>query len=248
MKKSDFLTAVRKGGAKFRADNIVIATGAGDLRGKGVVEVAEGRFRIHVTVDNATPPPESPMGIMTRKDLWGISGVIEDEIHFSTQDLPHNESRNYTFGQPWRSSLEFSPNCIELAPTGMDCLTRQELYELQQQANRQAGVIEVASEGPTVVASGVSRPSVRVTFHAVLPNFKLIERNAGTQTTRKNVFLGESTSSKSDTFHGQVSGWEYGLVERDGDLDVHFLSKAEHRSLGEDHDWRLFRAFRSVQR
>jgi hypothetical protein len=90
MKKPDFLTAVRKGGAKFRADNIVIATGAGDLRGKGFVEVAEGRFRIHVTVDNATPPPESPMGIMTRKDLWGISGVIEDEIHFSTRDLPHN--------------------------------------------------------------------------------------------------------------------------------------------------------------
>ena len=37
-------------------------------------------------------------------------------------------------------------------------------------------------------------------------------------------------------------GWDYGLVEREGDLHVHFLSKPEHQSLGEEHDWQLFHA------
>ncbi|MHB9008007.1 MAG: hypothetical protein ACYDC1_13860, partial [Limisphaerales bacterium] len=69
------------------------------------------------------------------------------------------------------------------------------------------------------------------------------ERNAGTETKRKNDFLGESSQSTLDTFHGQMAAWEYGLVERDGDMHVHLVSNPEHQSQGEDHDWRLFRAF-----
>ena len=53
MKKQDFVKAVRQGGAKFRADNMVITTDAGQLQGKGLLEVADGRFKPHVTLTRA---------------------------------------------------------------------------------------------------------------------------------------------------------------------------------------------------
>ena len=77
-------------------------------------------------------------------------------------------------------------------------------------------------------------------------HFKLIERNGGTETKRKNDFLGVSSQSTLDTFHGQMAAREYGLVERDGDPHVHLLSKPEHRSKGEDQDWKLFRALNAL--
>lgn len=237
MNKKDFLKAVRRTREKFRADNIVVSTGTGELSGKGIVEVTDGRFRIHVNLSGETRRPELPQGIKVLREFWLIQGLIEDEISFSVRSLPSNSSQNYTFGQPQRSSLEFSANRMELAPTGFDCLTSQQVYELQQQATGQAGI------GNATSTDAAPPRNVQITFNAVLPDFKLIERNGGTETTKKNVFLGESSHSSLDTFHGKMNGWEYGLVERDGDLHVHLLSTAEHQSQGEDHDWQLFHAF-----
>jgi hypothetical protein len=232
MKKEEFLKAVRQGGAKLRADNIVVTTDAGQLQGKGLLEVADGRFRLHVSLTAGVPSPELPQGIKVQREFWLVQGMVEDEIGFSLRSLPSNFSRNYTFGLPDRSTLEFSAGHIELAPTGFDCLTSEQVVELQRQATGQAAV-----------GAGAAPPqNVKVVFQAVLPDFKVMEHNGGTETKRKNDFLGESSQSSLDTFHGEMGGWEYGLVERDGDLHVHFLSKPEHESLGEDHDWRLFRA------
>ncbi len=233
MKKQDFVKAVRQGGAKFRADNMVITTDAGQLQGKGLLEVADGRFKLHVTLDEGCKAPEVPQGIRVQREFWNVQGKIEDEIGFSLRSLPNNVSQNYTFGQPSKSSLDFTADHIELAAIGFDNLTSKQVFELQQQATGQP------------VAAGVEAPpqNTKVVFHAVLPHFKLIERNGGTETKRKNDFLGVSSQSTLDTFHGQMAAWEYGLVERDGDLHVHLLSKPEHRSKGEDQDWKLFRAF-----
>jgi len=233
MKKQDFITTVRQGGAKFRADNIVITTDAGQLQGKGLLTVADQRFKLHVILDDGCKAPEVSQGIKVQKEFWKIQGKIEDEFGFSLLSLPHNVSRNYTFGQPEKSTLDFSAGHIELAPIGFDSLTSREVCELQQRAIGQSGNADV--EPPP--------QNTKVVFHAVLPDFKLIERNGGTETKRKNDFLGESSQSTLDTFHGQMAAWEYGLVERDGDLHVHLLSKPEHQSQGEDHDWRLFHAF-----
>jgi hypothetical protein len=233
MKKQDFVKAVRQGGAKFRADNIVITTDAGQLQGKGLLEVTDGRFRLHVILGAGSKIPEVTTGIKVQREFWTVQGKIEDEIGFSLQSLPNNVSRNYTFGQAEKSSLDFTAGHIELAAIGFDNLTSKQVFELQKQATGQP------------IAAGVEAPpqNTKVVFHAVLPNFKLIERNGGTETKRKNDFLGESSHSTLDTFHGQMAAWEYGLVERDGDLHVHLLSKPEHQSQGENHDWRLFQAF-----
>jgi len=245
MKKQDYLRVVRRHGGQFRADNIVISTETGELHAKGVVEVAKGRFNIRVTLTDPDPPPEVPQGIKTRKDFWTVQGVIEDEIPFSVRVLPSGSAQHYTSGQPRRSLLEFSPNRMELEATGVDCLTSQEIYEMYFQGNRQAVVVEAATSTVDALdGQGATRSaSVPVTFHAVLPDFELIAYNGGTETTTKNEFLGESTSSKADTFHGGLLGWKYGLIQRDGDLHVHFISESQHRSLGEEHDRRFFHAF-----
>lgn len=242
MKKQDFLDAVRKGGKRFRVDDVCVLTGSSELHGKGSVETTDDRFRICVTLDGSEPPPESPNGITLRKDFWTIRGVIEDEIHFITRDLPHNSGQSYNFGQPSRSTLEFSPNFIEFTPMGTDCMTSQEICELQRQLNQQVGS---GVEAGSVDANDNDQTpeNILVTFHAVLRNFELIDRNGGTETTRKNAFLGESGGSKLDTFHAEMLGWRYGLVERDGDLHVHLTSTSDYKSQGEDHDRRLFHAF-----
>jgi hypothetical protein len=126
---------------------------------------------------------------------------------------------------------------------GFDCMTSRQLYELQQQANRQAGVLETTSSAVALAENASPPANVLVTFHAILPGFKLIERNAGTETKSNNAFLGESTRSTSDTFHGEMQGWKYGLIERDGDLHVYLTSKQDRESLGAEHDDRLLQAF-----
>jgi hypothetical protein len=243
MNKNDFIKAVRRDGGKFRADNIVIATDTGELHGKGVIEVMSGRFRLHVTLSAGSRPLELQMGIKVRRDFWLIQGMIEDQIGFSFRSLPSNSSHNYHFGQQDRSTLEFSANRIELTPMGFDCMTSRQMHELQQQANQQAGSLETTSSNVDLASEAAPPPNVLVTFHAILPGFKLIDRNAGTETKSNNAFLGESTRSTSDTFHGEMQGWKYGLIEKDGDLHVYLTSEPDRESLGDEHDERLLHAF-----
>jgi hypothetical protein len=237
MNREKFLQAVRRGGEKFRVDSIVIASDKGELRGKGVLSISAGAFAIQVNLDEESPLVGLPYGAHVRRDFWMIQGKIEDKIAFSTRGLPTGLARNQDFGQKPRSILEFSENRLELMPAGFDCLTSQEIFRMQQQVNGQTAADEALSH------NSAAPRNIKVTFRAVLPDFKLIEHNAGTETINKNPFLGESSQSSLDTFHGEMNGWEYGLVERDGDLHVYLVSKPEHQSLGEDHDWQLFNAF-----
>lgn len=240
MNKKAFLNNVRRQGGKFRADNIVIATGKRELCGKGVLQVADEAFQLLVTLSGPATESTLPKGIVREADFWTVKGVIEDEIEFQMRSLPHSTSKNSTFGREETLSLEFSSNSLEFAPCGFDCLTSHQLWEMQEKAQSNADATGVATKTDAVVGSA---PSVRVTFHAVLPNFELLDHNGSTNTTNKNAFLGESSHSKSDTFHGEISCWEFGLIERDGDLHVHLISKPQHQSSGEQHDRHLFGAF-----
>jgi len=233
LNKQDFKKVIRQSSAQFHVDDVLVSMDSGQLHGKGRLEATRHGFKLSVTLDEGCLSPKMPEGIKMRREFWTVQGKIEDEISFTVRSLPSSRSENYTSGPPYRVSLEFSANQMELAPIGFECLTSQQVCELQQQATGQP------------IAAGVEAPpqNTKVAFHAVLPNFKLIERNGVTETTKKNVFLGESHHSSLDTFHAEISDWEYGLVEQDGDLHVHLHSKAEHQSAGEDHDWRLFRAF-----
>jgi len=240
MNKKEFQNAIRRPGGKFRADNVVVATGAEELHGKGVLQVTDGHFELLLTMSGATVAPEGKTGIVTNSDFWTIGGLIDEEIEFQMRSLPDGTSRNFTFGRGERHVLEFSSNRLELVPCGFDRLTSQQQWEMQEAARLSANPNALK---PKAEAVAVAPRPVQVTFHAVLPDFTLLDHNGGTDTTKKNAFLGESSNSKSDTYHGEMLGWEFGLIERDGDLHVHLVSKADHSSAGEHDDWRLFSAF-----
>lgn len=240
MNKKEFLNAIRRLGGQFRADNIVVATGTQELRGKGALQVEEGVFQLSLTLSGSAAAPAAKMGFVSNEDFWTIRGLVEDELEFQMRSLPDCTSKNFTFGREERHILEFSSNRLELVPCGFDCLTSQQLCEMQEAVTLKARPTGVEAK-PKATDTAV-RP-VQVTFHAVLPDFTLLDHNGVTDTKTKNAFLGESSHSKSDTFHGEILGWEFGLIERDSDLHVHLVSKAEHQSTGEHHDWRLFNAF-----
>jgi hypothetical protein len=240
MNKKEFLNSIRRPGVKFRADNIVVATGTEELSGKGLLHVEDGHFQLLLTLSGSAPAPEGKTGVVTNADFWTVRGLIEDEIEFQMRSLPDCTSRNFTFGRGERHILEFSNNRLQLVPCGFDCLTNQQQWEMQEAARLRAN--PSAPQEKVQHAAPVACP-VRVTFQAVLLDFKLLDHNGGTETTTKNAFLGESSRSKSDTFHGKLRGWEFGLIERDGDLHVHLVSEDEYQSEGEHHDWLLFSAF-----
>jgi hypothetical protein len=243
MKKDDFLTAIRRDGQKFRVDQVAISTPKGKIAGKGVIEVRNSRFRIHVTLNDGCARPEMTMGIKFRKDFWHLQGLIEEGIHFSALTLPSSVSDNYNYGMASNSTIHFSTNRIELTPTGMDCLTSQQLYEMQRQVNKQAGIVEPKAAEVQAADAPAQPQNVLVTFHAILPNFKIVERNGGTQIIKKNSFLGESTHWARDTFHGEITNWKIGLVEKENDLHVYLTSKPEHVSASAEQDQFFFCAF-----
>lgn len=253
MNKQQFLQAIRCDGDKFRADKILIDTGKDKLRGNGVIRVSNGRFLIEVTLEDTVKAPGLPNGIHGRSDFWAISGIIEDEIRFLARGLPHGLSGR--LGGETRVTLKFSTNQMQLVPAGTDCMTHREISEMLSGLNAQAQ--SPSTNAPDVESASQSRtdatsvqPSVhpeagvvRVSFDAILPDFKLITQNSGTHIVETNSFLGERSRSTRDTFQGEVQEWYFGLIQKDRDLHVHLRSKPDYRSEGEAQDQRLFQAF-----
>jgi hypothetical protein len=239
MKKQNFLEEVRRKGGRFRVDDITIQAGDNEFTGKGSMEVVDDQFELTVNLLAPSVEPPSPLGFVSSDNFWTVKGMIEDEICFMMRALPSSNSRNYAFGRGERLSLKFSTHRLELGASGFDSLTTKEQHELQRtlvKPDVSGSESNAGKDDPTDI-------SAKVYFVAVLPDFKLVDRNGGTITETKNDFLGESSHSTSDTFSGEMSEWEFGLIQRDGDLHVHFISKPEHHSTGEQQDWQLFTAF-----
>jgi len=241
MNKQEFTKAIRSGDHKFHLDNVVITTNDQKLTGKGSLEVKANKFKIFVTLPSDSKPPLMTAGIKMRKDFWAIQGLIENEIGFIAHSLPFSRVEHYASGQP-STTLQFSTDRLELLPEGFECMTSKEVQAMHQEVSRQAGVVQTAPENPRledVTESAI----IQARFHAILPGFKLIERNGGTQTKTSNSFLGDSMSYATDTFQCELENWKCGLVEREGDLHAHLISKPGFESLGQDREQKVFHAF-----
>lgn len=255
MNKQEFIKATRLDGKHFRADSVTIDTGKDELSGYGIVRVAKGQFVIEVTLDEATKAPKLPTGFWGRSDFWKIRGVIEGGIRFLVYDLPSCSSEHWGEEEGKRVTLTFSTNHMELEPSGLERLTDHEISEMldKQKTQRlpQSADIPAESRAARPEAAAKSQtspvqaqaPDVEVWFDAVILDFKLIAHNGGTHITEKNDFLGERSRSSQDTFQGEMQEWKFGLIQREGDLDVHLRSKTSYRSEGEDQDQRRFQAF-----
>lgn len=241
MRKDDFHKAIRSPGGKFRVEDITITTDAGELRGKGFMEVIPGDFKLSVILSAESGRIPIPEGYRTSRQFWPLTGIIEDEIRFKLRALPSGSSFHSGMGVSPRSILEFSANRMELVPMGFDCMTSGEIYQMQEAAKQQAGIGQSAPT-PTPSAQNPA-PNTQVTFKAVLRDYNLIEHNGSTETITKNPFLSENSRFRFDTFHGNLPEWEYGLIERNGDLEIYLKSKPDYVSQGADHDTRLWNAF-----
>jgi hypothetical protein len=247
MKREEFIKAVRHDGASFRTDNISIDTGTSKVSGKGTFRICDGRFLLDVTLDDLTNVPAIPMGFKGRSEFWKIRGRIEDEIEFYFEGMPSGRKDHYGH-HPWKV-LPMSSCFLDLIPSGLDALTTAERRKWREDALKAhqlatgGHVTETVQENliPTTQADTCI---FDVSFDAVLRDYKLIAFNGGTTTTVKNTFFEDSSeSSATDTFHGKFQGWKFGLIQREKDLHVHFWSESEYKSLNEDEDRRLFRAF-----
>jgi hypothetical protein len=253
MNKDQFLRTIRcTDGEKFRIDNVIISTPQGDLRGAGTLLAKTGRFILDVALgeSQAIGVPAMPTGIVCRNDFWRLQGLIENDLEFYVRELPPASQYRGPADKP---TLTFSTSVVELAPSGLDILTSREITEMFDALRDGRSDVPVVSQGnaPAELRAAVgANPTaeaehqlVTVSFDAVLQNFDLIAHNGGTQIVERNDFLGETVRSDLDTFHGDVSEWRFGLINKDRDLHVHLRSKPEYRSTGERHDWLLFRAF-----
>ena len=71
------------------------------------------------------------------------------------------------------------------------------------------------------------QPNDGIRAFARLADFKLIWSNTNTETVETNEFIGTETCSVRDTLCGEFSGFEYALVQRGDDCEVHLRQKGE---------------------
>jgi hypothetical protein len=248
MTSQDLLGASRRGGEKYRIDEVVIQTSEKSLTAVGTLGVTKDKFILDVILAPGASATPWPKGFTGRSGFWRITGVINHQRRFVAHDLPRGSSVNFT--EEPRTTLTFKTNMLELEPTGRDAMTDQEFTAWIRKAERRAGGsggdpdvtgTTPAEEQMSMAASDNAK--VAVSFKALLPEFNLIFHDSETRITETNPFLGESLRSQGDTCHGEVTGWKFGLIQRDRDLEVHFRSTDEHVSQGPEHDDTLFRAF-----
>lgn len=242
MDKNSFIQAAHSGKGRFRVEGIKIITGDKDLLGKGFLEIIPGDFKLSVILEADAGHNLVPEGYRTQNQFWHITGVIEEEIQFKIRDLPSGSSFHAGMGVPTRSVLEFSTSHMELPAIGLDAMTHQQAYDLQQAAMQQLPIAPVF-KNPGSSPQPNAAHNVQVEFKGVLRDFKLIEHNANTEIITKDPFLGDRPTFKRNVFHGEFAEWKYGLIENGDDLEIYFNSKPEYVSQGEEHDKRLWQAF-----
>ncbi len=237
MDRKEFIEQVRRGSGKFRVDEIKISFPDVEVRGSGVLEVLEDRFRLHLRLPNDAITPEMPRGVVSQKDFGALQGVIDHDLLFEAKNVPPHHQHS---GHNGRSTLRYNLDAIELSPVGSDNQTYEEIRRSLKRLESSAATEETASE----TGSSRQQHASAVTFSGLLRGFKLIARNAGTTIEERNDFLGKRESRRNDTQYGDLSGeWEYGLIERGEDVEFHLRSKSEYRSSDANQDLGCLQAF-----
>ncbi len=181
---------------------IVIVTESGDFTGSGKLRLQDDRIELDVTL---TGGQELPMigGTIMRDRFWKIGGVIEDQVPFWANGLPHQHSLT-TFRFLVRGGrLEFDRLHLLAIP-------------FDQTGLREA-VIHAANSNDLAIMG--------THLDARLTNYKLVWREEMTVTVETNPFLGDSTHTERNTLKGMVGKFEYALIQRKADCDLHIRLK-----------------------
>ncbi|MDQ8195466.1 hypothetical protein QEH59_13605 [Coraliomargarita sp. SDUM461004] len=154
-------------------------------------------------------------------DWLEVSARTATGVHVllrSVSPVPHQ-----TYSPNMVLSAAFDFGRIELPLSNMGQLS---LPEVDQYL---AGTLESEEERDQIA---VNRP-IRDWFQAVIPGVKLLIEPNGTSTVLQHPFHGELPSSRRCCYVGEVSGGEFCLENKDGDLEVIFRRDVDEASVEE---------------
>src|ERR1700682_604528 len=98
MTPTEFAALVRAGNEKLRVDNVVVNAGGVKLHGRGVLRIGPEELEIDLTLSGRQAPPEARQ-IITRKDAWRLSGLIDNHLRFRCDNVsPGGKGR-------WRNGI-----------------------------------------------------------------------------------------------------------------------------------------------
>src|SRR5882724_10599107 len=113
MDRKEFIEQVRRGGSKFRVDEIRISFPSAEVCGSGMLEVLDHRFWLYLRQPKDAVPPEMPHGVVTQKDFGALQGIIDNDLRFDPKNLPPHHHRSSHVGG---STLLYELDSCEFAP------------------------------------------------------------------------------------------------------------------------------------
>ena len=184
---------------------------AGPVQSPALLTSNEDSFEFTIHFLESTPPEgigEMPRGpvVFHEKDQIELTGQIGAEIAFTAKAYPAMGNMSRSRGT---STVHYSTRRLNLVAEGLDVLTTSELNKL--------------IEAPDSEKSEPNSFSAHLIFHG--PKLKMF--NGGSDTVRKNDFLGDATNSTVDTYQFEGNGYEGALIQRGLELHLHLHSKGE---------------------
>ncbi len=200
---------LRKSELPLAVKDIVIVTDCEDFYGDGSISLSEETLELHVVARGERDFRIPKAGAYSRDAFWKIGGVIEGQIPFWSVSLPHTSKFQSNRFATVRSA-DFSLDLIHHLSGP---------FELG--AMRVALLDAWNNEGRPLQATDGIRAFARLT------DYKLVCCNADTTTVETSEFFGAKTRDEKNVLRGAFSGFEFALVQRGDDCEVHLRQSDE---------------------
>ena len=191
--------------APLAATEIVIISDKGDLTGHGKILRKDTQIELDVTLHGDKELP-TLSGIYTRDQFWKIGGIIEGQTPFWCVGLPHQHG------------LHTARFTIRSGRFDFDRI--HHLLQPFEDNQFRAAVQSAASAGEPL-----NGPAFGDHAFARISDFDLVWADQYTETVEENPFLGKTTKTRRDTLCGEFDDFEYSLIQRGADMEVHVRVK-----------------------
>lgn len=219
---------IRVGDVKLPVMRIALKAKGEKITGHGLLQVEDDEWMLEFEPLTPTRVPVPKLGIRKPEDIWSLSGLIENELKFSSKSASYAGHTEFSQGRRPRTVYRLRLANIDVDAVGSDGLTTK-------QKDRLFGRTTKRSKYP------------KVSFHAVLFSSAPVFLNAQTNTRIRNDFLGVCGGGSSlDTFIDRGHDYDFALINRGGDLHIHLESKSGFRSSCEADDWGKFTALQNA--
>ncbi len=193
--------------APLSAGQIIIVTNDGDFSGRGRISAVNGKLELAVILDGERQLPRI-VGSTTRDQFWKIGCIIEEQVPVWTVGIAHQ----------W---ITRNTRDVLFSASGA-CFDVDMAHHL---------TVPLGEYGKEAVMTAASEPDPgedpheRAYASARLVNYKLMWCNLRSETVQENDFLGKSSLIQRDTLRGAFDEFEYALIKRGEDCEVHLRLK-----------------------